>query len=174
MIHDGRLNYVYNWLGELQHDASVIFTSSSVGRTGRAYWGAYAVSKFAVEGLSASLRQELSPFGIDVVVLRPEAIDTKWRSIAGATLLANSADGPYKTAVRAMHAKYTSPEFDNAVADPKVVADTVEKILHAARPKSVYMTPFMANVLLTVVKLMSSDRVRDAFVRKFIGLPKTM
>ena len=31
--------------------ASVVFTSSGVGRTGRAYWGSYAVSKFATEGL---------------------------------------------------------------------------------------------------------------------------
>jgi NAD(P)-dependent dehydrogenase (short-subunit alcohol dehydrogenase family) len=40
-------------------DASVIFTSSSVGRKGRAYWGAYAVSKFAVEGMSQVLADEL-------------------------------------------------------------------------------------------------------------------
>jgi len=41
-------------------DASVIFTSSSVGRIGRANWGAYAVSKFGVEGLSQVLADELS------------------------------------------------------------------------------------------------------------------
>ena len=40
-------------------DASVVFTSSAVGRQGRAYWGAYAVSKFALEGLSQVLAQEL-------------------------------------------------------------------------------------------------------------------
>lgn len=40
-------------------DASVIFTSSSVGRRGRAYWGAYAVSKFAIEGFSQVLAHEL-------------------------------------------------------------------------------------------------------------------
>ena len=40
-------------------DASVVFTSSTVGRQGRAYWGAYAVSKFAVEGLSQVLSAEL-------------------------------------------------------------------------------------------------------------------
>jgi NAD(P)-dependent dehydrogenase (short-subunit alcohol dehydrogenase family) len=40
-------------------DASVIFTSSSVGRRGRPNWGAYAVSKFAVEGLSQVLASEL-------------------------------------------------------------------------------------------------------------------
>ncbi|HKT71746.1 MAG TPA: YciK family oxidoreductase [Steroidobacteraceae bacterium] len=40
-------------------DASVVFTTSAVGRRGRAYWGAYAVSKFAVEGLSQVLAAEL-------------------------------------------------------------------------------------------------------------------
>lgn len=40
-------------------DASIVFTSSSVGRRGRAYWGAYAVSKFALEGLAQVLADEL-------------------------------------------------------------------------------------------------------------------
>lgn len=40
-------------------DASIIFTSSSVGRKGRAYWGAYATSKFATEGLMQVLADEL-------------------------------------------------------------------------------------------------------------------
>jgi NAD(P)-dependent dehydrogenase (short-subunit alcohol dehydrogenase family) len=40
-------------------DASVVFTASSVGRRGRAYWGAYAVSKFAIQGLSQVLSSEL-------------------------------------------------------------------------------------------------------------------
>jgi NAD(P)-dependent dehydrogenase (short-subunit alcohol dehydrogenase family) len=40
-------------------DSSVVFTSSSVGRKGRAYWGAYGVSKFATEGLMQTLADEL-------------------------------------------------------------------------------------------------------------------
>ena len=40
-------------------DAALVFTSSSVGRKGRAYWGAYAVSKFAIEGLAQVLSAEL-------------------------------------------------------------------------------------------------------------------
>lgn len=40
-------------------DGSVVFTSSSVGRKGRAYWGAYGVSKFATEGLMQTLADEL-------------------------------------------------------------------------------------------------------------------
>jgi NAD(P)-dependent dehydrogenase (short-subunit alcohol dehydrogenase family) len=51
-------------------DASVLFTTSAVGRRGRAYWGAYAVSKFAVEGLTQVLAQELegiSPIRVNAI-----------------------------------------------------------------------------------------------------------
>lgn len=44
---------------KLSADASVVFTSSSVGRKGRAYWGAYAVSKFATEGLMQVMADEV-------------------------------------------------------------------------------------------------------------------
>lgn len=44
----------------LSRDPAVVFTSSSVGRTGRAFWGAYAVSKFGVEGLMQCWADELS------------------------------------------------------------------------------------------------------------------
>ena len=44
---------------KLSEDGSVVFTSSSVGRKGRAYWGAYGVSKFATEGLMQTLADEL-------------------------------------------------------------------------------------------------------------------
>jgi NAD(P)-dependent dehydrogenase (short-subunit alcohol dehydrogenase family) len=40
-------------------DARLIFTSSSVGRKGRAYWGAYGITKFAVEGLMQTLAEEV-------------------------------------------------------------------------------------------------------------------
>jgi len=41
-------------------DASIVFTSDSVGRKGRAYWGAYGVSKFAIEGLMQLLAAEFA------------------------------------------------------------------------------------------------------------------
>jgi len=61
-------------------DASVVFTSSSVGRRGRAYWGAYAVSKFALEGLSQVLADELSgTSAIRVNTLNPGRARTAMR-----------------------------------------------------------------------------------------------
>jgi NAD(P)-dependent dehydrogenase (short-subunit alcohol dehydrogenase family) len=63
--------------------ASVIFTSSGVGRTGRAYWGAYAVSKFATEGLMQVLADELENTSkIRVNSLNPGATNTSMRRTA--------------------------------------------------------------------------------------------
>jgi NAD(P)-dependent dehydrogenase (short-subunit alcohol dehydrogenase family) len=61
-------------------DASVVFTSSAVGRAGRAYWGAYAVSKFALEGLSQVLAQELEGIShVRVNTLNPGRTRTAMR-----------------------------------------------------------------------------------------------
>jgi NAD(P)-dependent dehydrogenase (short-subunit alcohol dehydrogenase family) len=61
-------------------DASIVFTSSSVGRKARAYWGAYAVSKYAIEGLSEMLAQELENVSnIRVNTLNPGAARTEMR-----------------------------------------------------------------------------------------------
>lgn len=64
-------------------DASVIFTSSGVGRTGKAYWGAYAVSKFGVEGLNQVLAEELEKkANIRVNAVNPGATRTSMRAAA--------------------------------------------------------------------------------------------
>ncbi|HCR96026.1 MULTISPECIES: YciK family oxidoreductase [Halomonas] len=64
-------------------DASVIFTSSSVGRKGRAYWGAYSVSKFATEGFVEVLADELEhQTNIRVNTLNPGATRTQMRRSA--------------------------------------------------------------------------------------------
>lgn len=64
-------------------DASIIFTSSSVGRVGRAFWGAYAASKFATEGLVQTLSQELENISnVRVNSLNPGATRTQMRADA--------------------------------------------------------------------------------------------
>jgi NAD(P)-dependent dehydrogenase (short-subunit alcohol dehydrogenase family) len=61
-------------------DASVLFTSSGVGARGRAYWGAYAVSKFAVEGLTQVLAPELeNTSSVRVNIIDPGKVRTNMR-----------------------------------------------------------------------------------------------
>lgn len=64
-------------------DASVVITSSGVGRAGRAYWGAYAASKFAAEGFAQVLADELADEGrVRVTTLNPGATRTSMRAAA--------------------------------------------------------------------------------------------
>lgn len=63
-------------------DPSIIFTSSGVGRQGRAYWGAYSVSKFAVEGLAQILADENRHTSLRVNCVNPGATRTNMRLAA--------------------------------------------------------------------------------------------
>ena len=62
--------------------ASIVFTSSGVGQRGHAYWGAYSVSKFAVEGLAQVLSEELEQDRIRVNVVDPGIVRTNMRAHA--------------------------------------------------------------------------------------------
>ena len=75
-------------------DASIVFTSDQVGRRGRAYWGAYGVSKAGIEGMSQILAQELETnTRVRVNSLDPGAVRTRMRTLAypGENALANPA-----------------------------------------------------------------------------------
>ena len=63
-------------------DASVLFTTSGVGQRGRAYWGAYSVSKFGVEGLAQVLADELENTSVRVNCFNPGATRTGMRASA--------------------------------------------------------------------------------------------
>ena len=63
-------------------DPSIIFTSSGVGRVGKAFWGAYAVSKFATEGLAQVLANEHRHDKLRVNCINPGATRTSMRLAA--------------------------------------------------------------------------------------------
>ncbi len=65
-----------------RRSGTIFSVSSSVGRKGRASWGAYAVSKFALEGMMQTLAEEVAEFGIRVMTLNPEATRTQMRAKA--------------------------------------------------------------------------------------------
>lgn len=82
-------------------DASVLFTTSSVGNRGRAYWGAYCVSKFGIEGLAQTLAEELENTAIRVNCINPGRVRTGMRRAAypaedpGTLLPPEAITGPY-------------------------------------------------------------------------------
>ncbi|MCU1734011.1 MULTISPECIES: YciK family oxidoreductase [unclassified Pseudomonas] len=94
---------------KLSEDASVVFTSSSVGRKGRAYWGAYGVSKFATEGLMQTLADELE--GVAPVrsnSVNPGATRTSMR--AQAYPAENPQDNPLPEAIMPVYLYLMGPD----------------------------------------------------------------
>tara|TARA_R110000737_G_scaffold176266_1_gene201342 strand:- start:1926 stop:2663 length:738 start_codon:yes stop_codon:yes gene_type:complete len=62
--------------------ASLVFTSSGVGNKGKAYWGAYSVSKFATEGMMQVIADEYENSSLRTNVVNPGATNTNMRSSA--------------------------------------------------------------------------------------------
>ncbi|OOF21256.1 YciK family oxidoreductase [Salinivibrio proteolyticus] len=63
-------------------DARIVFTSSTVGHQGRAYWGSYAISKFATEGMMQVLADEMSDTKVRVNAINPGGTRTSMRASA--------------------------------------------------------------------------------------------
>ncbi|WP_025673752.1 YciK family oxidoreductase [Salinivibrio socompensis] len=63
-------------------DARVVFTTSTVGHQGRAYWGSYAISKFATEGIMQVLADEMSDTKVRVNAINPGGTRTGMRASA--------------------------------------------------------------------------------------------
>jgi NAD(P)-dependent dehydrogenase (short-subunit alcohol dehydrogenase family) len=104
---------------KLSADASIVFTSSGVGRHGRAYWGAYAVSKFGIEGLTQVLAAELENLtGIRVNALNPGKARTRMRRQAYPAEpleelpLPESLTGPYLALLGPASRGVTGGSFD--------------------------------------------------------------
>ena len=100
-------------------DASVVFTASGVGRHARAYWGAYAASKFALEGLSQVLSSELEGItAIRVNTLNPGKVRTMMRRTAypaediNTLPLPETITGPYIALLGPATRGVTGQQFD--------------------------------------------------------------
>jgi len=67
---------------QLAKNASLIFTSSGVGNQGRAYWGAYSISKFATEGMMQTIADEYESSNLRTNAINPGATNTGMRNSA--------------------------------------------------------------------------------------------
>ena len=80
-------------------DAAVVFVADALGRRARAYWGAYAVSKFGVEGLAGVLAEEVESAGTPrVVCVNPGPMRTGLRRRAFPAESPDAAPAPDKVA----------------------------------------------------------------------------
>jgi short-subunit dehydrogenase len=137
----------------------IVNVSSIGGHLGEPLGAWYHASKFAVEGFSDSLRLELHPFGIDVIVMEPGAIRTEWGKGALESAEKYSGDSAYGEQVDAMRALYAHAERRGS--EPEIVAEAIFKAISAAKPKARYAVPFSAKAIIAAMNLVP-DRVMDA------------
>lgn len=141
-----------------QRSGRIINVSSIGGSIGEPHGAWYHATKFAVEGLSDSLRMELKQFGIDVVIIKPGAILTEWNSIAREKLMQVSGQTAYKDLAK-KHVNMLA-SADKRGASPTVVAKTIVKSAIARRPKTRYATGGGAKLILFIRSILS-DRMFD-------------
>ena len=144
-----------------QRSGRIVNISSMGGRFGEPFGSWYHATKFAVEGLSDSLRMELAPFGIQVVVVQPGTIATEWGEISAQHLLAVSADGPYAAQASRTATVLARTEGGRpAGSSPEVVARAVVAAATARRPHTRYRVGAYAKPLTAARKLLP-DRLWD-------------
>ncbi|MFV0461966.1 MAG: oxidoreductase [Nostocoides sp.] len=143
-----------------QESGRIINITSMGGRVATPFGGWYHATKFALEGFSDSLRQELAPFGIRVVIIEPGAIRTEWGDIAMDSARRASGHGPYALRVQRMRDRFTGAQAQRLAAEPDVVARAIERAATAAHPRTRYAVGGGAKPVVAARRLLP-DRVLD-------------
>lgn len=155
-----------------QRSGRIINITSIGGKVWTLLGAWYHASKFAVEGFSDSLRNEVRPFGIDVVVIEPGAVKTEWPTIAAEHVKQISGDGPYSKLAEATAHLFMTPGA-SAYASPQKIADVIWHAASTRHPKARYATPFAARIILGL-RWALSDRLFDRIWGRVMGVPATI
>jgi short-subunit dehydrogenase len=139
-----------------------IINISSVGGKVTLPMGAwYHASKFALEGLSDALRKEVKPFGIDVIVIEPGGTKSEIMGLLTSYLMHVSGNTPYRSLAIGVSKMYA--ETEKNASDPVVIAKLIKKGIEANSPKTRYVGPTGAKILLFFRKILS-DKMFDTMV----------
>jgi NAD(P)-dependent dehydrogenase (short-subunit alcohol dehydrogenase family) len=149
-----------------QREGRIINISSMGGRIHLPLCGWYHATKFAVEGFSDTLRMELAPFGIRVVVIEPGAIDTEWHGVAGDNLIATSSQGAYRGQAAALVKVLAA---GGLASSPEVVGDAIVRAAQARRPQTRYRVGLGAKPAL-LARWALPDKTFDRMVRLVLGV----
>lgn len=123
----------------------------------------YHATKHALEGWSDSLRLELAPFRIRVVVIEPGLIETGFGGVVADGLLKRSGEGPYGKVTQAV-AKSTREAYGHGRGtDPVVIADIVSKAVAARRPRTRYVAGKYAKPMI-LIRNWLGDRIFDRVI----------
>lgn len=135
-------------------------TFTSIGST------AYHMTKYAVESLSDGLRAEVSGFGVDVVLIQPGGVATRFIYTANRGMLPDDPASPYRVfkanIVRTSEGMFEGNSALWGILKPEHVARAIVQAAEARRPRTRYKVGLVARLLPRFLRLMS-DRQADRF-----------
>jgi NAD(P)-dependent dehydrogenase (short-subunit alcohol dehydrogenase family) len=145
----------------------VVNISSLAGIIGLPFSGLYSASKFALEGVSESLRMECRAFGIHVVLVEPGDFRTNIttrRRIAAAAETSNA----YREAFERCKQKQEQDETN--APGPEAVARLVGRILNDPRPRTRYSVGMLSQRMVVPLKRFLPQRLFEWAARRAFGM----
>jgi NAD(P)-dependent dehydrogenase (short-subunit alcohol dehydrogenase family) len=151
----------------------IVNVSSIGGRVGLPLVSAYNASKFGLEGLSDSLRRELRPLGVDVIVIEPGGVKTpiwnKAEQLADQMLedVPPEAERLYGGQIAAVRRNTQRIATDSGI-QPSEVAEVIGTAFTASRPRARYLVGSDAKQRAVMAKLLPA-RVMDRLIGRALG-----
>jgi len=151
-----------------QGSGRIIFIGSIGGRVAAPFVGPYSASKFAVEAIAESLRQELEPWAIPVTVIEPGAVKTpiwaKGQSQADDIEAAMPPEARERYGPAVQELRRVLRMQDRMGIPPQRVAEAIARVLTARTPPTRLLVGRDAKAGALLVRL-APDRTRDAILR---------
>ena len=135
-----------------QRKGTIINVSSVLGQLGTPYNGAYVSSKFALEGMSESLRIEVWPLGVHVVLVQPGLYATQFQQNQVHAEKLNTLGSPVQQYLDAYHQR--RERGSSFAKDPIAVAKVIHKIIRSKRPSFRYPVSLEARAGLLTKRLL--------------------
>jgi NAD(P)-dependent dehydrogenase (short-subunit alcohol dehydrogenase family) len=151
----------------------IVNVSSIGGRVGLPLVGAYNASKFGLEGLSDSLRRELRPHGVDVILIEPGGVKTpiwkKGEELADEMLedVPPEAERLYGRMIAAVRTGTQRIARETGI-EPSEVAEVIGTALTSSRPRARYLVGSDAKQRAVMAKLLPA-RVMDRLIIRALG-----
>ena len=156
-------------LPTLRHQGAgyLINISSMGGLVSIPFQGLYSASKFAVEGMTESLRMELKPFGVQVALIEPGDFRTGFT--AERRMAVAAAQGPYAAALQAAVAVMEKDEQGGAT--PEAIAWRLERIINTRQPKLRHLVgPLAQRFAVGLLKKLLPQRWFERMIASYYGI----
>lgn len=141
--------------------------SSMGGLVSIPFQGLYSASKFAVEGMTESLRMELKPFGVQVALIEPGDFRTSFTAERRMAIAA--AQGPYAKALQTAVAVMEKDEQGGAT--PEAIAWRLERIINTRQPKLRHLVgPLAQRFAVGLLKKLLPQRWFERMISGYYGI----